>query len=105
MKVLVVGQGGREHALTWKLRQSPSVTAVYCAPGNAGTAQEGKNVDLAVTDVAGLTRFAKQEKIGLVVIGPEAALVTGLADALEAEKIPVFGPGKLAAELEGDPAR
>ena len=101
MKVLVVGQGGREHALTWKLRQSPSVTAVYCAPGNAGTAQEGKNVDLAVTDVAGLTRFAKQEKIGLVVIGPEAALVTGLADALEAEKIPVFGPGKLAAELEG----
>lgn len=101
MKVLVVGQGGREHALCWKLKQSPKVTQIFCAPGNAGTALEGTNVDIKPTDAARLVKFAVAEKIGLAVIGPEAALVAGVTDALEAAGIPVFGPSLIAAELEG----
>ena len=101
MKVLVVGQGGREHALCWKLKQSPLVSQVFCAPGNAGTASEGTNVDIKPTDAARLVKFAQTEKIGLAVIGPEAALVAGVTDALEAAGIPVFGPTQAAAELEG----
>lgn len=101
MKVLVVGQGGREHALCWKLKQSPKVTQVFCAPGNAGTALEGTNVDIKPTDAARLVKFAQTEKIGLAVIGPEAALVAGVTDALEAAGIPTFGPSQAAAELEG----
>ncbi|MFN0050607.1 MAG: phosphoribosylamine--glycine ligase [Planctomycetales bacterium] len=104
MKVLVVGQGGREHALVWKLAQSPGVTRVYCAPGNAGTAAEGDNVDLAPTDVEGLLKFAKQEGVGLTVVGPEVALVAGLVDAFDEADLRVFGPSKLAAELEGSKA-
>src|SRR5215467_10529469 len=94
LKVLVIGQGGREHALCWKLKQSPKVTQVFCAPGNAGTAQEGTNVDIKPTDAARLVKFAVAEKIGLAVIGPEVALVAGVTDALEAAGIPVFGPSK-----------
>jgi phosphoribosylamine---glycine ligase len=101
MKVLVVGQGGREHALVWKLTQSPLVTHVFCAPGNAGTALDAINVDLRGSDIEGLVRFAKAEAIGLTVIGPEAPLVAGIVDAFEKEKLLVFGPSKLAAELEG----
>ena len=104
MKVLVVGQGGREHALCWRLSQSSVVSEVYCAPGNAGTALEGKNVEIAATDTPKLVQFARDKGIGLVVIGPEAPLVEGLTDAFEAIQIPVFGPGKLAAELEGSKA-
>lgn len=104
MKVLVVGQGGREHALVWKLKQSPSVQRVFCAPGNAGTARDGENVDIKATDVAKLVAFAKKEKIDLVVIGPEAPLVIGLTDALEKEGLKVFGPSQAAAELEGSKA-
>lgn len=98
---MVVGQGGREHALTWKLKRSTIVTRVYCAPGNAGTAMEAANVAIAEDDTRELTRFAKAEQIGLVVIGPEAPLVHGLSDALRKEGILVFGPSKDAAELEG----
>ncbi|OUW87585.1 MAG: phosphoribosylamine--glycine ligase [Saprospirales bacterium TMED214] len=101
MKVLVVGNGGREHALAWKLGQSPKVDKVFVAPGNAGTAQDAENVDLAATDIPGLIQFAKDQSIDLTVIGPEAPLVAGLADAMDAEGLKVFGPSKAAAELEG----
>ena len=101
MNVLVIGQGGREHALCWKLKQSPKVTKVFCAPGNAGTALEGTNVDIKSTDAARLVKFAVTEKIGLAIVGPEAALVAGVTDALEAAGIPTFGPSQQAAELEG----
>jgi phosphoribosylamine--glycine ligase len=101
MKVLVVGQGGREHALAWKLSQSPSVRQVFCAPGNAGTELDATNVPLAADDIAGIVRFAKREDIGLTIVGPEAPLVAGLSDALASEGLRVFGPSKAAAELEG----
>ena len=101
MKILIVGQGGREHALAWKLRQSPLVKDIFCAPGNAGTALEAKNVDIGSINVDGLVKFAKKERIDLTIVGPEAPLVAGLADALDKEGLRVFGPGKLAAELEG----
>lgn len=101
MKVLVVGNGGREHALAWKLGQSQKVKKVFVAPGNAGTAQDAENVDLAATDIPGLIQFAKDQSIDLTVIGPEAPLVAGLADAMDAEGLKVFGPSQAAAELEG----
>jgi phosphoribosylamine--glycine ligase len=101
MKVLVVGQGGREHALVWKLAQSPLVSNVFCAPGNAGTAIDGVNVDLGTTNIDGLVKFAKAENIGLTIVGPEAPLVAGIVDVFEREGLRVFGPSRLAAELEG----
>ncbi|MBI1311499.1 phosphoribosylamine--glycine ligase [bacterium] len=101
MKVLVVGQGGREHVLLWKLKQSPLVSEVFCAPGNAGTAADGINVDIADSDIPALVKFAKQNEIGLTVVGPEAPLCAGLTDALEKEGLKVFGPSKAAAQLEG----
>ena len=101
MKVLVVGQGAREHALVWKLKQSPSVKTVYCAPGNAGTALDAINVDIADSDIPKLVEFAKQERIDLTVVGPEVPLVAGLVDQLEAAGLKVFGPSKAAAQLEG----
>ncbi|MGC1275185.1 MAG: phosphoribosylamine--glycine ligase [Planctomycetaceae bacterium] len=101
MKVLVVGQGGREHVLAWKLRQSPRVSQVLVAPGNAGTAVDATNVDVAATDIDGLAHYAVKEKPDLTVIGPEAPLVAGLADVLRKHELLVFGPNKNAAELEG----
>lgn len=101
MKVLVVGNGGREHALAWKLGQSKKVQKVFVAPGNAGTARDAENVDVAATDIPGLVQFAKSQAIDLTVIGPEAPLVAGLADAMEQEGLKVFGPSRAAAELEG----
>jgi phosphoribosylamine--glycine ligase len=101
MNVLVIGNGGREHALAWKLRQSPRVSRVFVAPGNAGTAVDAENIDLRADDVAGLLKFAKQQKIGLTVVGPEKPLVLGLADAFREAKLRVFGPNKAAAQLEG----
>ena len=101
MKVLVVGQGGREHALVWKLAQSPLVKQVYCAPGNAGTALDGINVDISSTDAPRLVKFAQAEGIELTVIGPEIPLVAGIVDAFEAAGLRVFGPSRLASELEG----
>ena len=101
MKVLVIGQGGREHALCWKLKNSPSVERVYCAPGNAGTALEATNVDIGATDLERLVKFAKSERIDLTVVGPEMSLVAGVVDAFQAANLRVFGPTKKAAELEG----
>lgn len=101
MKVLVVGSGGREHALAWKLGQSPKVTEVFVAPGNAGTATEATNVDIDATDVPGIVRFATANKIDLTVVGPEAPLVAGMVDALEEAGLRAFGPSAAAAELEG----
>jgi phosphoribosylamine--glycine ligase len=90
MRVLVIGNGGREHALAWKIGQSPRVKQVFVAPGNAGTALEAANVDISATDVAGLVSFAKREKIDLTVVGPEASLAAGVVDALESEKLRVL---------------
>ncbi len=101
MKILVVGGGGREHALCWKIAQSPLVAKVYCAPGNAGTSLVAENVDIAAEDLAGLRSFAVEQKIDLVVVGPEAPLCLGIVDELQKAKIRCFGPTKAAAELEG----
>jgi phosphoribosylamine--glycine ligase len=100
MKVLVVGKGGREHALVWKLAQSPRVTRVFCAPGNPGTAQEGENVAIDQNDFDYLIRFAKKENIGLTVVGPEEPLARGIVDAFQKEGLRIFGPMKAAAQLE-----
>jgi phosphoribosylamine--glycine ligase len=104
MKILVVGKGGREHALVWKLAKSPLVTDVFCAPGNAGTALDGQNLDINANDVARLLKFARAEQIDLTVVGPEAPLVAGMVDAFEDASLPVFGPTSKAAELEGSKA-
>jgi len=101
MKVLIVGGGGREHALAWKIAASPLVSEVLCAPGNAGTSECARNVDVAANDLDGLVALAKAESIGLVVVGPEDPLCAGLADRLQAAGIPVFGPVAAGARLEG----
>jgi phosphoribosylamine--glycine ligase len=100
MKVLVIGKGGREHALVWKLAQSPRVERVFCAPGNAGTAQDGVNVPVEATDFEQLTRFAKKEDIGLTVVGPEEPLALGIVDVFHNEGLRIFGPSRAAARLE-----
>lgn len=105
MNVLVIGSGAREHALAWKLAQSPKVSALYAAPGNAGTALLGTNwSDISATDTHALVARAKEAQIGLAVIGPEAALAVGVADAMRAAGIPTFGPGRAAARLESSKA-
>ncbi|HEX3149933.1 MAG TPA: phosphoribosylamine--glycine ligase [Gemmataceae bacterium] len=101
MKVLVIGKGGREHAMVWKLAQSPRVERVYCAPGNAGTAIDGVNVPIDVNEFDKLIRFAKKEKIGFTVVGPEEPLVNGIVDAFQKEGLRVFGPSRAAARIEG----
>jgi len=101
MKVLVVGQGGREHVLVWKLAQSPLVEQVFAVPGNAGTGRDGTNVDLGMDDFDRLIKFAQTEQIDLTVIGPEAPLVDGIVDAFQDAGLKVFGPNKAAALLEG----
>src|SRR5271166_1245003 len=100
MRVLVVGSGGREHALAWAISASPLVDALYCAPGNAGIAEEAECVGIGATDVAGLVGFCKRERIDFVIVGPEAPLVLGLVGALEAEGIAAFGPSAAASALE-----
>src|ERR687885_359948 len=97
MNVLIVGSGAREHALTWKAAQSPRLSALYVAPGNAGT---GHNVPIPMDDNAALTTFARERRIDLAIIGPEAPLANGLSDALRASGIKVFGPSRSAAQLE-----
>jgi phosphoribosylamine--glycine ligase len=101
MRILVVGGGGREHALCWAIWASPLCDALYCAPGNAGIAELATCVPVAAEDVEGIVELAREERIDLVVIGPEAPLVAGLADRLEAAGIPAFGPTAAAAQLEG----
>src|SRR5437868_14549922 len=92
MRVLVVGSGGREHALTWKALQSPLTDAVYCAPGNAATAAIAVNQPIEATDVEGIARFVRERDIQLTILGPEAAVEAGVADRLLADGRPVFGP-------------
>ncbi len=101
MKIFLIGSGGREHALVWKLTQSANVKKIYCAPGNAGIAQCAQCVDIAADDLDALVKFATDNKIDLAVIGPEAPLTAGLADILRAAGIAVFGPSAAAARLEG----
>jgi phosphoribosylamine--glycine ligase len=106
MKVLVIGSGGHEHALAWKLKQSPRVGEVIVAPGNAGTAREPgvRNVAIAVTDIAGLVKLAQDEGVELTVVGPEVPLVAGVVDAFRERGLRIFGPRKAAAQLEGSKA-
>ena len=106
MNVLIIGNGGREHALAWKVAQSARVEHIYVAPGNAGTALENKvsNVDIAVDDIAGLVKFATENQIALTIIGPEGPLVMGVTDAFQQAGLRCFGPSKLAARLEGSKA-
>jgi phosphoribosylamine--glycine ligase len=100
MNVLVIGKGGREHALVWKLSQSPRADRVYCAPGNAGTAEDGVNVPIEVTEFDRLVRFAKKEDIGLTVVGPEEPLALGIVDFFHKAGLKIFGPSREAAQLE-----
>jgi phosphoribosylamine--glycine ligase len=100
MNVLVVGRGGREHALVWKLAQSPRAKKVFCAPGNAGTALDGINVPIEPTEFDKLTRFARKESVGLTVVGPEEPLARGIVDAFRKEGLRIFGPSKAAAQIE-----
>lgn len=104
MKFLVVGSGGREHAIAWKLRESPRVTEIFCAPGNPGTALVGENVDIPADDLEGLLSFALERGIDLTVVGPEAPLVNGLADRFEEAGLALMGPSAGAARLEGSKA-
>ena len=103
MKILIIGNGGREHALAWKAKQSAKVTQIFVAPGNAGTALESgvQNVAIAVDDIAGLLAFAQQENIGLTIVGPEIPLVLGIVDSFQQAGLPCFGPSAKAAQLEG----
>ncbi len=101
MKVLVVGGGGREHALVWKIAQSRSVSKVFCAPGNAGIASQAECVPIGAEDVSGLLNFARKERIDLTVVGPEAPLTLGIADAFEDRGLRIFGPSRRAAAIEG----
>jgi len=101
MNVLVIGGGGREHALAWKLSQSPAVTKVFVAPGNAGTAADAENVRIPASDFRALIDFAEEKGIGLTIVGPEVPLAGGIVDAFETANLRVFGPNKAAAELEG----
>jgi phosphoribosylamine--glycine ligase len=101
LKILVIGKGGREHALCWKLKQSPRVETIFCAPGNGGTAQDAQNVAIEPGDFRGLVQFARREGVGLTVVGPEEPLVKGIVDVFQREGLRIFGPRKEAAELEG----
>ena len=101
MKILVIGSGGREDALVWKISQSLKVSKIYCAPGNAGTSKRAQNIDIKSDDLQGLFKFAKDNKIDLTVVGPEVPLVLGIVDLFEKEGLRVFGPNKLAARMEG----
>ena len=101
MRILVIGSGGREHALCWKIKQSRLVTEIFCAPGNAGISKDATCVDIQATEIERLLQFAKKNNIDLTVVGPEIPLTLGLVDVFEKEGLKVFGPSKAAAELEG----
>jgi phosphoribosylamine---glycine ligase len=104
VKVLVIGSGGREHALVWKIAQSPLVKKIYCAPGNPGIGELAENVNIAASDLDGLLEFAKSENIDLTIVGPEYPLVEGIVDKFEKEGLKIFGPNKAASQLEGSKA-
>lgn len=102
MKILIIGSGGREHALGWKIKQSPLVNKIYFAPGNPGTKEIGENIpNIKVTDIKKLLRFAKDKKIDLTIVGPETPLVLGIVDLFKKEKLKIFGPTKRASQIEG----
>jgi phosphoribosylamine--glycine ligase len=101
MKILIVGSGGREHALAWKIAQSPLVTRLFCAPGNPGTQAVAENVPIPDSDIKGLAAFAAESAVDLTVVGPELALTLGIVDEFERRGLRIFGPNKKAAELEG----
>ena len=100
MRILVIGSGGREHALTWKLRQSPHADRIFCAPGNAGTGEIAENVAIPVSDLTALVRFAKENRVDLTVVGPDDPLAAGIVDLFTSEKLRAFGPDKSAARIE-----
>jgi len=100
-KVLIVGSGGREHVLAWKLKRSPQVSQIYCAPGNGGIGEVAECVDIPADDINELAHFVKAQKIDLTVVGPEAPLVEGIVDVFESENLKIFGPSQKAAQLEG----
>ncbi len=106
MKILIIGNGGREHALAWKAAQDPRVETVFVAPGNAGTATEAKceNLDIGVLELDKLADFAEQNQVALTIVGPEAPLVAGVVDAFRARQLPIYGPTRAAAQLEGSKA-
>ena len=101
MKVLIVGSGGREHALAWKISRSPDVETLYCAPGNAGIAALAECIAIDANDIVALKDFALEKQVDLTVIGPEQPLVSGIVDVFEKSGLKVFGPRKAAAQLEG----
>jgi len=101
MKVLIIGSGGREHALAWKISKSPRIKKLYCAPGNGGTESLAENVQIDITDIKKLEEFASKEKMDLTVVGPELPLTLGIVDVFEKKGLKIFGPMKCAAELEG----
>jgi len=100
MKVLIIGSGGREHALVWKIKQSPKVTKIYGAPGNGGISKDAECVDIKADDIKSLLQFAKQNKIGLTIVGPEAPLAAGIVDEFTKAGLKIFGPAKELARLE-----
>jgi len=100
IKVLIIGSGGREHAIAWKIKQSPMVREIFIAPGNAGTAKIGNNIDIKAEDLKGLLNFALKEKIDLTIVGPETPLALGIVDLFEKHKLKIFGPSKKAAKIE-----
>ena len=104
MKVLVIGGGGREHALVWKIAQSPGVRKIYCAPGNAGIAQMAECLSIPAEDVKGLAAWAQKEKADLTVVGPEAPLTQGIVEDFRARGLRIFGPGRKAAPVRAAPA-
>lgn len=104
MKVLVVGSGGREHALAWKIRKSPHVSWLGCTPGNEGTRSVAETVDIAADDIEGITRYAHDNEINLTVVGPEAPLAAGIAEGFDQKQHLLFGPSKEAAKLEASKA-
>ncbi|MEE9126046.1 MAG: phosphoribosylamine--glycine ligase, partial [Planctomycetota bacterium] len=104
MKVLVVGSGGREHALCWKIAQSPLVDRVFCAPGNGGTTTVAENVDISATDIRSLVNYARETRIDLTVVGPEDPLCAGIVDAFIGAGLRIFGPTQKAAQIEGSKA-
>ena len=104
LKVLVVGGGGREHALVWKLAQSPQVSRIYVAPGNAGTLQRAENIPIAASDVDGLAAFAAENGIDLTVVGPEVPLIAGIVDVFERQGLRIFGPAREPAMMTPLPA-
>jgi phosphoribosylamine---glycine ligase len=105
MNILLLGSGGREHALAWKLKQSKKCNSLYIAPGNAGTANCGTNVDLNITDFETVSSFCKENAVELLVVGPEEPLVKGIADYFDGSNVNVVGPSKHGAQLEGKPSR